>query len=168
MQCPRCQAVDTKVRDSRGSKAGVRRRRGCTACGYRFTTYEEVLRDLPRIRKVDGRREPYQRAKLANSVQLALSKRNCPTKASDALIAEVEQELGALGRREVESSWLGQQVMRRLRALDAVAYVRFASVYRDFDDVDAFVTAVEALHTGTAEPDSERQGALFSRDGEDA
>ena len=140
MRCPFCAHNDTQVVDSRVSDDGdfIRRRRQCGHCGKRFTTYERPDVSFPSVVKKDGRRVPYARAKLQASLDLALRKRPVSTEQIDAAIERIEEKLLATGAREVASSRLGELVMRELKKLDKVAYVRFASVYRSFEDVDEF------------------------------
>ena len=141
MRCPFCSEPDTRVIDSRLAEDGerVRRRRECTACQERFTTYEAAELSLPRLIKSDGRREPFIEDKLRAGMLRALEKRPVALEDVEASIADIKRRLRALGEREVRSRLVGDLVMAALRRLDAVAYVRFASVYRRFEDVDAFV-----------------------------
>ena len=147
MRCPFCQAHDTRVIDSRLANDGdqVRRRRECTACTERFTTYETAELLLPRIVKSDGTREPFSEAKLRTGMLRALEKRPVPTEATEAAINRIQKRLQASGEREVPSRTIGEWVMDELRELDQVAYVRFASVYRSFQDVSAFREVIEGL-----------------------
>lgn len=147
MRCPKCASQDDKVIDSRSSGDGVqiRRRRECLGCGTRFTTYEEIHRDNLRIQKRNGQYEEFNRAKLVAGIEKACEKR--PISAdqiqllADNVLSELEGEFG----RDVPSQKLGERVMKRLRQLDPVAYVRFVSVYRQFDDVDQFIDEVKRL-----------------------
>jgi len=147
MRCPFCGAQDTKVIDSRLAADGdqVRRRRECLSCAERFTTYETAELSLPRVVKRDGRREPFSDAKLRTGMLLALEKRPVETDQMEAAINRVKRRMLAAGEREVPSRQIGQWVMEELRGLDQVAYVRFASVYRSFEDVQAFREIVEGL-----------------------
>jgi transcriptional repressor NrdR len=147
MRCPFCSEPDTRVIDSRLTEDGerVRRRRECTACQERFTTYEAAELSLPRVIKSDGRREPFIEDKLRAGMQRALEKRPVALEDVEASIADIKRRLRALGEREVRSRLVGDLVMTALRRLDAVAYVRFASVYRRFEDVQAFVEEIERL-----------------------
>ncbi|MDE2860575.1 MAG: transcriptional regulator NrdR [Chloroflexota bacterium] len=147
MRCPYCNHPDSRVIDSRDAPEGVRRRRECTMCGLRFTTYERIQTTALMVAKRDGRREEYNRDKLTRSVQMACVKRPLPTGAIDKLVDDIESQLQALGRAEIPSVAIGEMVIERLRALDPVAYIRFASVYRDFADVERFRDAVEALES---------------------
>ena len=147
MRCPYCNNPDSRVIDSRDAPEGVRRRRECSMCGLRFTTYERVQTTALMVAKRDGRREEYNRDKLTRSVQMACVKRPLPTGTIDKLADDIETQLQALGRAEIPSFAIGEMVVERLRALDPVAYIRFASVYRDFADVERFRDAVEALES---------------------
>lgn len=140
MYCPFCSALDTKVIDSRLAAEGsqVRRRRQCISCGERFTTFEMMEVVMPRIVKTNGRSEPYDCDKLKRSVSLPLQKRPVSLDDIEAMISRIEQQLRHIGEREVSSKVLGEIVMAELKAIDDVAYVRFASVYRDFQDIEAF------------------------------
>ena len=147
MRCPFCSEPDTRVIDSRLAEDGerVRRRRECMACQERFTTYEAAELSLPRLIKSDGRREPFIEDKLRAGMLRALEKRPVALEDVEASIADIKRRLRALGEREVRSRLVGDLVMAALRRLDAVAYVRFASVYRRFEDVQAFVEEIERL-----------------------
>ena len=140
MQCPYCNADDTKVIDSRLAAEGaqVRRRRQCNQCQERFTTFEVVEVVMPRIIKSNGRIEPYDSQKLRRSIQLPLQKRPVTIDEQEAMISRIEKRIRQLGEREITSKGLGEVVMSELKELDDVAYVRFASVYRDFQDIEAF------------------------------
>ena len=142
MKCPKCGADDDRVLDSRSVREGaaIRRRRECSSCGFRYTTHEEVDRDEVLVVKRDGRREPFSRMKLEDGVRSACRK----LKVADAAVRNmIDEIIEAIDRDEVSSEWLGEQVMDRLRKIDEVAYVRFASVYRRFTDVDQFLSAVK-------------------------
>ncbi|MCW5633331.1 MAG: transcriptional regulator NrdR [Rubrivivax sp.] len=140
MRCPFCSHGETLVVETRESDEGdvVRRRRRCTHCDKRFTTYERSEISLPAVVKKDGSRVEFQAAKLRASMMLALRKRPVSTEQVDAAIDRIQDKLLASGAREVQSARLGELVMRELKRIDKVAYVRFASVYREFEDVDAF------------------------------
>jgi transcriptional repressor NrdR len=144
MRCPFCAHADTQVVETRESDEGdaVRRRRRCAGCDKRFTTYERAEIDWPAIVKRDGRRTDYDRSKLKGSLTLALRKRPVSAQALDAAVEQIEARLRQTGEKEVPSTQLGEWVMQELRKLDKVAYVRFASVYRSFDDVNEFVQAI--------------------------
>ena len=147
MRCPFCGAQDTKVVDSRLSGEGdqVRRRRRCVVCKERFTTYESAELNLPRIVKRDGSRVPFDGRKLRSGMMRALEKRPVSTTDIDAALARINRQLLATGDREISSRRVGEMVMDELRGLDQVAYVRFASVYRKFEDVNAFREEIERL-----------------------
>ena len=145
MRCPYCTHPESKVIDSRDAPEGIRRRRECIQCGLRFTTYERIQTTALMVAKRDGRREEYNRDKLTSSIQKACVKRPLPTGTIDKLVEDVESHLQALGRAEIHSAAIGEMVMQRLRVLDPVAYIRFASVYRDFADIESFKEEVEAL-----------------------
>lgn len=147
MRCPFCNEPDTRVIDSRlvGEGDQVRRRRECTACRERFTTYETAELSLPRIIKSDGRREPFDENKLRAGMTRALEKRPVSTERLEVAINQIKHRLRASGERELKSRTLGEWVMEQLRGLDQVAYVRFASVYRSFEDVRAFLDEIERL-----------------------
>ena len=147
MRCPFCQNADTQVIDSRASDEGatIRRRRRCLACEKRFTTYERVELALPSIIKRGGGRAEYDREKLLGSMQLALRKRPVPREAVDEAISRIEDKLLSSAQREIKSEKIGELVMRELKRLDKVAYIRFASVYRSFEDVDEFAEVVREI-----------------------
>jgi transcriptional repressor NrdR len=147
MRCPFCGAQDTKVVDSRLSGDGdqVRRRRRCTTCGERFTTYESAELNLPRVVKRDGTRVPFDGRKLRSGIMRAVEKRPVSTEQIEAALSRINRRLLAGGEGEVPSQRIGELVMDELRGLDQVAYVRFASVYRKFEDVAAFREEIERL-----------------------
>lgn len=147
MRCPFCGAEDTKVIDSRlaGDGDQVRRRRKCVVCRERFTTFETAELSLPRIVKRDGSRVPFDGRKLRNGMMRALEKRPVSTEQVDAALAHIQRRLMQSGEGEVSSQRVGELVMDELRGLDQVAYVRFASVYREFEDVAAFREEIERL-----------------------
>ncbi len=147
MHCPYCQAQDTKVIDSRLSdeQNQVRRRRECLYCKERFTTFEVAELNLPRIIKRDGRRSSFDENKLRDGMLKALEKRSIDSEQVETAIANIIKKLRACGEREVASSYLGELVMSELRELDQVAYVRFASVYRSFKDINAFNDEIKRL-----------------------
>ena len=147
MKCPFCSHSETQVVETRISEDGdfIRRRRQCGACEKRFTTYERPDVNFPSIVKKDGRRIDYERVKLLASFNLALRKRPVSTDQVDAAIERIEEKLLSLGQREIPSQRIGEMVMRELRKLDKVAYVRFASVYRSFEDIDEFKTLVDEV-----------------------
>ena len=147
MHCPFCTAPDTRVIDSRLSGDGdqVRRRRECTDCGERFTTYEVAELLMPSIIKQDGTREPFDEMKLRAGLLRALEKRPVSMEDIESALNQIKHALQATGEREVPSRLLGEKVMEKLRSLDEVAYVRFASVYRQFQDISEFRDEIERL-----------------------
>ncbi|MEM9256483.1 MAG: transcriptional regulator NrdR [Pseudomonadota bacterium] len=154
MHCPFCSAEDTKVIDSRLVADGdqVRRRRECLSCSERFTTYELAELVMPRVIKQDGSREPFNEDKLRAGFQRALEKRPVSVESVEAAINHIKHDLRATGEREVQSLVLGELVMEQLKQLDQVAYVRFASVYRSFQDIAEFRDEIERLE---AEPSAD-------------
>ncbi len=147
MKCPFCKSDETQVIDSRVSDDGdsIRRRRKCVACSKRFTTYETVELRMPQVVKQDGSRAEFDLAKLRTSFMRALHKRPVPTPLVDEAIGTLTNELLALGEREVQARRVGEMVMRELKKLDEVAYIRFASVYRSFQGVDDFTDAIKEV-----------------------
>jgi transcriptional repressor NrdR len=147
MKCPFCSHADTQVVETRMAEDGdfIRRRRQCAHCEKRFTTYERPDVTFPAVVKKDGRRIDYERAKLLASMNLALRKRPVSTEQIDSAVERIEEKLLGLGVRELPSSRIGEMVMRELKKLDKVAYVRFASVYRSFEDVDEFRTVIDEI-----------------------
>ncbi len=168
MFCPFCGAQDTRVIDTRLAAEGhqVRRRRECAACSERFTTFENAQLVMPAILKRDGNREPFNEAKLRTGMERALYKRPVPAEAVDDAMDHIKHRLRTYGEREVPARTLGAWVMQELRSLDQVAFVRFASVYRQFADVNAFREEIERLQQA---PDAElrrRQLPLIAGDDE--
>lgn len=147
MKCPFCDVPDSRVIDSRLSKEGdvVRRRRACETCRKRFTTYERVEETLPTIVKKDGARAGFDRRKVIAGLKKACEKRPVSIDAIEAIADRIEQRLLETGEKEVPSSVIGESIMNELHALDQVAYVRFASVYRDFKDAEEFMREIEEL-----------------------
>ena len=147
MKCPFCGHLETQVAETRISEDAdfIRRRRQCGACEKRFTTYERPDVTFPAIVKKDGRRIEYKRSKILGSMNLALRKRPVSTEQIDSAIERIEEKLLSLGLKEVPSTRLGELVMRELKKLDKVAYVRFASVYRSFEDIDEFRALVDEV-----------------------
>ncbi len=147
MKCPFCGNLETQVVETRISEDAdfIRRRRQCGACDKRFTTYERPDVNFPTLVKKDGRRIEFDRSKLRGSMNLALRKRPVSTEQVDSAIERIEEKLLSLGLREVQSQRIGELVMRELKKLDKVAYVRFASVYRNFEDIDEFKTLVDQV-----------------------
>lgn len=160
MRCPKCGSRDDKVIDSRQSRdsSSIRRRRECLSCAYRFTTYEEIERSDLRVVKRDRTHEPFDRRKLAGSLAKAFEKRSISLVTLEQIVDEIVHELET-GGREVLSSEIGTNVLERLRGIDEVAYLRYASVHRHFEDVDQFVDAIQALGR-RVKPDS-TQRELF-------
>lgn len=154
MKCPFCNCADTQVVDSRVSEEGdtIRRRRRCTACDRRFTTYERVDLMMPAVVKRNGTRTDFNPAKLRSSMALALRKRPVSATALDAAVVRIQERLLTSGKREVSSGHVGELVMAELRQLDQVAYVRFASVYRSFEDIREFVHTIDEFRA----PDDEQ------------
>jgi transcriptional repressor NrdR len=147
MRCPNCASLDTQVKDSRPTEDSsvIRRRRVCLACNFRFTTFERVqLRELVVIKR-NGRRAPFDRDKLLRSVQIALRKRPVEPARIDEVVSKIVRELESLGESEITSETIGEMVMEHLRALDDVAYVRFASVYRNFREAKDFEAVLGEL-----------------------
>jgi len=152
MHCPFCNAPDTKVVDSRLATEGVqvRRRRECVKCGERYTTYESAELSLPRVVKSDGNRERFDEEKIRRGLIKALEKRPVESEVIDQVASQITKRLMTEGVREIPSSQLGEWVMEALKELDQVAYVRFASVYRSFQDVNAFREEIEKLVKATS------------------
>ena len=147
MKCPFCASLDTKVIDSRLNQTGdiTRRRRGCTHCGGRYTTYERVEEVMPNVIKKDGRREPFVREKILGGIQKSCQKRPVTTPEIENIVAKIERRIQAIGMKEIPSRAIGQMVMSEMHKLDKVAYVRFSSVYREFKDVDEFVAELQEV-----------------------
>ena len=147
MRCPKCAAIEDKVIDSRLSKDGdsIRRRRECIACSFRFTTYEQVERADMRVIKRDGRSEPFDRNKLFNGITKACEKRPISIEVLEKGVEEIMQDLEANYSREIPSQLIGAKVMEKLHHLDEVAYVRYASVYRHFQDIGEFIHEIQSL-----------------------
>ncbi len=151
MQCPYCAYADSKVIDSRTTENSIRRRRECARCGLRFTTYEKVHLPALLVVKNDSRREEFSREKLRDGIVRACAKRPISYDNIEDMVADIEARLHDFGNVEIHSNALGRLVMERLRALDRVAYVRFASVYRDFQDIESFEEVVRDLRGETAD-----------------
>lgn len=145
MRCPYCGHPESRVTDSREAEDGIRRRRECLSCGQRFTTFERLLLSTLYVVKRDGRREPFDREKLLRGLRKACEKRPLPAGSVEATAADIEAALMALGVAEVPSHQIGELVMERLRRMDPIAYIRFASVYRRFQDLDELRDEVERL-----------------------
>jgi transcriptional repressor NrdR len=168
MKCPFCKSSDTQVIDSRVSDDGdsIRRRRRCTSCNKRFTTYETIELRMPQVVKQDGSRTEFDLEKLRTGFMRALHKRPVPTQLVDDALATITQDVLALGERELPSRRLGEMVMRELKRLDQVAYIRFASVYRSFQGVDDFQDAIKEVQLPT--PSRPASKALNAKDAKDA
>jgi len=164
MFCPFCNNDNSKVIDSRDSGDSIRRRRECLRCGLRFTTYERVQTRALLVAKRDGRREEFDREKLWASVKSACAKRPLPIGSIEKIIDEIETQLSNAGRAEIPSRSIGELVMERLRDLDRVAYIRFASVYRDFRDIESFKEEVEALLDPTQSSEESSQLSFLQED----
>lgn len=147
MKCPYCNHLENKVVDSRLNKENtiIRRRRSCEACGQRFTTYERLEVMMPMLIKKDGRREAYDRYKVVAGLKKACEKRPVSIADIDEFVDELERNLQDIGEREVETRWIGERMMEGLAKLDEVAYVRFASVYRQFKDINEFMDELKGL-----------------------
>lgn len=149
MKCPHCEAMNDKVIESRSLASGevIRRRRECLECGYRFTSYERIEEKQLMVIKKQGRREPFDRKKLESKLQLALRKRPVSQLEIENVVNKIEEEALMEGKstHEITSGWVGEEVLRQLYELDRVAYVRFASVYRNFEDVEEFIEEIDAL-----------------------
>ena len=163
MYCPFCGKQDTKVIDSRLASEGaqVRRRRECLDCGERFTTFESAELVMPRIIKSNGAREPFNERKLTSGMMRALEKRPVGSDAVDAAISRLQHRMRASGEREIPARQVGEWVMNELRELDQVAYVRFASVYRSFEGVDAFRVEIDKLESEPNADDKKDQISLL-------
>lgn len=168
MRCPFCGLQDTRVIDSRlaGDKYQVRRRRECADCGERFTTFESAELVMPRVRKNDGSREPFDEDKLRAGLTSALYKRPVPTEAVEAALNHVQYKLRSSGEQEVDAERVGEWVMEELRDLDHVAYVRFASIYRSFQDVNAFREEIDRLEAQPSGEMARNQLSLIDPDAE--
>ncbi len=147
MRCPNCEHLDDKVLDSRAARDGmaIRRRRQCLGCGHRFTTYEEIIKEALRVRKRDGRFEELSRLKLIGGIMRACEKRPVEPQRIEALVDEIIDEIEQEFETEIPSLTIGEKVMTKLEKLDEVAYVRFASVYRRFGDVNQFMNAIREM-----------------------
>ncbi len=166
MHCPYCRSEETKVIDSRLANEGyqVRRRRECLDCKERFTTFESAERNLPRVVKHDGRREPFNEEKLRKGLILACEKRPVATENIDAAINLISRKALGVGEREIPAKVIGEWVMQELRTLDQVAYVRFASVYMSFEDVQAFKDIIDRVENDLTPEMLESQLALIAED----
>ncbi len=147
MRCPFCNHIDSKVVDSRMTQDGraIRRRRQCVKCKERFTTYERIEEFQPMVVKKDGRREPFDRKKVVDGILKACEKRPISINQIDAFVSELEKEIQERGEREISTQFIGERVMEKLRQWDDVAYVRFASVYKQFKDLSEFMAQLQEL-----------------------
>ena len=147
MKCPFCDNIEDKVIDSRTSREGsaIRRRRECLKCGKRFTSYERVEDMVPMVVKKDGRREPFERLKILTGLKKACEKRPIGIETLEGITDSIEKKLIGMGVKEIQSTWVGEEVMSSLKELDKVAYVRFASVYRQFKDINELMNEVKTL-----------------------
>ena len=151
MRCPYCTFSDSKVTDSRVVENGIRRRRECQRCGLRFTTYERIQATALMVSKHDNRREEFNREKLIIGIRKACTKRPISSRTIEKMVEDIEAELQHLGQGEVPTSVIGEMVMERLSKVDRVAYLRYASVYRDFQDIESFELAVKDLREGNTQ-----------------
>ena len=160
MRCPFCSSSEDRVIDSRTSKDGreIRRRRVCEGCERRFTTYERIDDALPMVIKADGRREPFDRDKVEAGLKRAIGKRPVSIETVAELAEQVEREVCELGAKEIHSRQIGECLLPRLRELDEVSYVRYASIYRDFRDIDEFITELGAV-IRARQPDDDAEAA---------
>ncbi len=163
MNCPYCGYIDSKVIDSRDVNDGIRRRRQCLRCDSRFTTYERLQRASIFVIKKDGRREEFDREKLLAGIRKACDKRPLASGAVAELVDDIEAELYQTGKAEVPSARIGDLVMERLKSLDQIAYIRFASVYREFADITTLKEEVDSLASHNLKPTSD-QLPLFNQD----
>ena len=168
MKCPFCSTPETKVVDSRMNQTAdmTRRRRECLECGGRFTTYERIEEVMPNVIKKDGRREPFVREKIYSGIQKSCQKRPVETRQIENAVSNIEKQIQSYGLKEIPAKSIGEMVMLTLAALDKVAYVRFASVYREFRDVEEFVAdlhlhAPSQNHSNSSSFDSNRDNLTF-------
>jgi len=147
MRCPFCGHIEDKVIDSRQSKDGdaIRRRRECLKCEARFTSYERIEEVLPPVIKKDGRREPFDRLKILHGLEKACEKRAVSMESREKLVTKIEKNLQESGEKEIPSAWIGEEIMKGLKEIDEVAYVRFASVYRQFKDIKEFMEEIKDI-----------------------
>lgn len=169
MKCPFCTTPDTKVVDSRMNQLGdmIRRRRECLHCEGRFTTYETLERFMPVVTKKDGRREDFNRGKILKGIQKACQKRSVPVEKIEEAVNRIEKRIVSSGLKEVPARAVGEMVMAELQLLDKVAYVRFASVYREFRDVEEFVAELQGLPAAAPE-ETESLAFPFAASSEDS
>jgi transcriptional repressor NrdR len=145
MYCPYCSQKKSKVTDKRESPEGIRRRRECLKCGKRFTTYEKASKEEIYVIKKDGRREKFDREKLERGINRAFEKRPVEKNKIDKMINEIEEQIRKRGKKEIKTSEIGELVMKKIKKIDNVAYIRFASVYRDFQDINDFKHEIRNL-----------------------
>jgi len=145
MDCPYCFHEESKVTDKRKSPEGIRRRRECLKCGKRFTTYEKSVKEDLSVIKKDGRREKFDREKLENGIYRAFEKRPVAKEKIDKMINEIEEQIRKKGKKEIKTSDMGELIMKKIKKIDNVAYIRFASVYRDFQDINDFKREMKGL-----------------------
>ena len=163
VKCPYCDIPDSKVTDSRTVGENVRRRRECIRCGLRFTTYERVQTTALLVVKRDERRQEFNRDKLLSQIVLACTKRPIPYRDIEKVVEDIEGQLLSMGRPEIKSSAIGEMVMERLRSLDRIAYIRWASVYRDFQDMESFEEMVKDLRGDSANRNEEEHLSLLTK-----
>ena len=168
MHCPYCTFRDSKVTDSRVVENGIRRRRECQRCGLRFTTYERIQATALMVSKHDGRREEFNREKLIVGIRKACTKRPISSRTIEKMVEDVEAELQHLGQVDVPTSILGSKVMERLMKLDRVAYIRFASIYQDFQQIESFEHAVQAFNGCPARRTRPKKAKVLQRPGASA
>ena len=145
MKCPYCSSTELKVTDKRPSPEGIRRRRECIQCKKRFTTYEKIEKEDIYVVKKDGRREKFDESKLSNGIHRAFEKRPVSQERVDKMINEIEEQIRKRGKKEIKSSEIGEMAIKKIKKLDNVAYIRFASVYKDFQDVKDFREAIKEV-----------------------
>lgn len=162
MKCPRCGGIESKVVDSRSIGEGIRRRRECLGCETRYTTYERIQPKSIFVIKKDGRREEFSREKLLSGIRKSCEKRPLPTGTIDKLVDNIEAELYNLGKNEIHTSFIGDKVMEKLKDLDHIAYIRFASIYHDFSDIITLKQAVDELFDVKTEAPLVGQLSLFT------
>lgn len=160
MHCPNCGDPNTRVTDSRDTGQDIRRRRECGRCGVRFTTYERIQHATLQVVKRDGRRDEFDSQKLLRSIRLACTKRTLATGAIEKIAGEIENDIQELGKAEVPASVIGDLTLERLRQLDPVAYVRYASVYRDFDTLDGFIHEIREYQASGGSSSEQEVGQL--------
>jgi transcriptional repressor NrdR len=155
MKCPRCNNLEDKVLDSRSLAEGtsVRRRRECISCGYRFTSYERIEEQMLMVVKSNSRREPFTREKIERGIQRALEKRNVSQATIESIVNDIEDQAGLMAKvgNEIPSKQLGELVLSKLYEIDLVAYIRFASVYRNFDNLEGFISEIRGLEKTSGE-----------------